>query len=125
MKSTLALSTMVAGLALLPAAGFAGGQVDQPQTSTQSTTQSTNTTTTQSPNAQTMASPDSTVATKVQDELAAEHLSGINAAADSSGVVSLSGTAATQSDVDKAISIAHNTGGVTAVNSSVSVSSSQ
>ena len=52
-------------------------------------------------------------------------LIGISVDADSSGVVSLSGSALNQGDVDKVVSIAHNTEGVTAVNNSVTVKANQ
>jgi osmotically-inducible protein OsmY len=58
--------------------------------------------------------------------MAAEHvgsLTSISVNADPSGVVSLSGSAATQDDIDKVVSIAHNTAGVTAVNNSLTVKS--
>ena len=107
MKSVLALSTLIAGAALLPAAGFAGSD-DQYQTTVQTTATST---------------ADSSIASKIKAEMAAEHVSGVSVAADNSGVVSLTGAAATQADLDKAVSIAHSTAGVTAVNNNATVKS--
>jgi osmotically-inducible protein OsmY len=46
---------------------------------------------------------------------------GINVSSDSSGVVSLTGSARSQDDIDKVVSIAHNTAGVVAVNNSIKV----
>ncbi len=105
MKSILALSTLIAGAALLPAGSFAADDQAQPV-------------------AQTMASADSSIASKINSQLASEHISGISVSADSSGVVSLTGSATSQAVVDKAASIAQNTAGVTAVNNNVTVASS-
>ena len=119
MKSVLALSTLIVGAALLPAASFAGNQQEP-----QATTQDSQTVTTET-SAAPMASTDSSIASKINSQLVSEHISGITVAADASGVVSLTGSATTQADVDKAATIAHNTAGVTAVNNSVTVKSTQ
>ena len=126
MKSMLALSTLIVGAALLPAASFAGNQ-QEPQATTQDTqtvTRDTQTVTTET-SAAPMASTDSSIASKINSQLVSEHISGITVAADASGVVSLTGSATTQADVDKAATIAHNTAGVTAINNSVTVKSTQ
>jgi hyperosmotically inducible protein len=113
MKSVLALSYLIAGAALFPAASFAQSAAD-PQTATdQSQTQDT-----------TQAAANSPIASKIKSEMAAEHVSSMNSIsvdADASGVVSLTGSAGSQADVDKVVSIAHNTAGVTAVNNNVTV----
>ena|SRR5476649_1039653 len=107
MKPVLALSCLVFSAALLPAASFAATDADQSQNSLQ-----------------TMAKPDSPIVSKIRSEMAAEHvpsMAGISVDADSTGVVSLSGSALSQDDVDKVVTIAHNTAGVTAVNNTVTV----
>jgi osmotically-inducible protein OsmY len=112
MKPVLALSYLVCGAALFPMGSFAANDVDQSQTTSQTTT----TTTTQ----------DSSIAGKIRAEMAAEHVSsmtGISVDADASGVVSLTGSALSQDDVDKVVSIAHNTAGVVSVNNNVTVKS--
>ena len=116
MKSVLALSYLAFGAALYPAASFAAGD---PPDATQATTQTTTTQTT----SETTASQ-SPIVSKIRSEMAAEHvasMTGISVDADSAGVVSLTGSALTQDDVDKVVSIAHNTAGVTAVNNNVTV----
>lgn len=65
---------------------------------------------------------DSIITTKVKMKLAEERMGSlvhIKVETDNKGAVWLSGTARTQADVDKAISIAHATEGVTAVTSDI------
>jgi len=67
---------------------------------------------------------DSAITTKIKAKLADEHLNSlrhISVDTDSAGAVILSGTARTQGDVDKAVSIARATEGVMSVTSSVQV----
>ncbi len=119
MKSVLALSYLIAGAALFPAAGFSQSAAD-PQTATDQGAQAA----TDQPQATTEASANSPIASKIKSEMAAEHVSSMNSIsvdADASGVVSLTGSAGSQADVDKVVSIAHNTAGVTAVNNNVTV----
>ena len=107
MKPVLAILCLVSSAALFPAALFAANDSDQSQDSSQA-----------------MAKADSPIVSKIRSEMAAEHVSsiaGISVDADSSGVVSLTGSALSQDDLDKVVSIAHNTEGVTAVNNNVTV----
>ena len=67
---------------------------------------------------------DSAITTKIKTKLAGENLSSmatIHVDTDKDGVVWMSGTAKTQQDVDKAVSIAKNTEGVRAVKNDVKV----
>jgi hyperosmotically inducible protein len=67
---------------------------------------------------------DSVITTKIKAKLAAEHASSLtklNVDTDASGIVWLTGTTATQADADKAVSIARETKGVTAVKSEIVV----
>ena|SRR5215831_14956995 len=69
---------------------------------------------------------DSTITTKIKSKLAAENLASmatIHVDTDKDGVVWLSGTAKTQQDIDKAVSIAKNTEGVRNVKNDVKVKS--
>jgi hyperosmotically inducible protein len=67
---------------------------------------------------------DSVITTKVKAKLADEHMSSlahIGVDTDAKGAVVLSGTARNQNDIDKAVSIARSTEGVTSVMSTVKV----
>ena len=69
---------------------------------------------------------DSAITTKIKSKLAAENLASmttIHIDTDKDGVVWLSGTAKTQQDIDKAVSIAKNTEGVRSVKNDVKVKS--
>jgi hyperosmotically inducible periplasmic protein len=112
MKPMLALSYLIVGAALYPASGFAQSAAD-PQTATDQTQDTT------------QAATNSPIVSKIKAEMAAEHVPSMNSIsvdADASGVVSLTGSAGSQADVDKVVSIAQNTAGVTAVNNNVTVS---
>jgi osmotically-inducible protein OsmY len=116
MKPVLALSYLVFGAAMYPAASFAADPPDSSQVNSQTTTTQVTTETT--------ATSTSPIASKIRSEMAAEHvasMTGISVDADGSGVVSLTGSALSQDDVDKVVSIAHNTAGVTAVKNNVTV----
>lgn len=107
MKPVLAILCLVSSAALFPVALLAANDTDQTQTTSEA-----------------MAKQDSPIVSKIRAEMAAEHVSsmtGISVDADSSGVVSLSGSALSQDDLDKVVTIAHNTAGVTAVNNKVTV----
>lgn len=124
MKPVLAILCLVSSAALFPVALLAANDPDQTADQTQTTVTQTTTQTT----SQAMSAQDSPIVSKIRSEMAAEHVSsltGISVDADSSGVVSLSGSALSQDDVDKAVSIAHNTAGVTAVNNNVTVKANQ
>lgn len=69
---------------------------------------------------------DSAITTKVKAKLAAEHLASlarIKVDTDAGGVVWLSGSAASQDEIDKAVSIAKNTEGVVSVKNNLKVAS--
>jgi len=76
-----------------------------------------------SPSASTMVK-DSVITTKIKAELAAEKMSSlvnINVETDHTGAVTLGGTAASKSAVDKAVSIAKSVKGVTSVKNQIKV----
>jgi osmotically-inducible protein OsmY len=113
MKPMFALSFLVIGAALLQVASYAAPRADDPQASPSATTQAA-------------ASDQSSTTTtaKIKAEMAAQQLpslSLINVDTDASGVVSLSGSALSQDDIDKTVSIARTTPGVTQVNNSLTV----
>lgn len=65
---------------------------------------------------------DSVITAKIKAKLAAEHFSSltkINVDTDQDGAVWLTGSAADQADIDKALSIAHSTEGVSTVKSQI------
>ena len=67
---------------------------------------------------------DSVITTKIKTKLAAENLGSakhISVDTDMNGVVWMSGTANSQDEIDKAVSIARNTEGVKSVNSELKV----
>lgn len=67
---------------------------------------------------------DSIITTKIKAKLAEEKLDSlvhIKVDTDSDGIVWLSGTAKTQEQIDKAVSIAHDTEGVTSVNNDIKI----
>jgi len=67
---------------------------------------------------------DSAITTKIKTKLAAENLASmatIHVDTDKDGVVWLSGTAKTQQDIDKAVSVAKNTEGVKSVKNEMKV----
>ena len=75
--------------------------------------------------ASSMAQPQAIVA-KIKSEMAAQNVASlpdISVDTDSSGAVVLSGTAQTQEDIDKAMSIARSTAGVTSVTNDIKVKS--
>jgi hyperosmotically inducible protein len=67
---------------------------------------------------------DSAITTKIKAKLASEHvgsLAKIHVDTDASGMVYLSGTAKSQADIDKAVSIAQSTEHVTSVRNNITV----
>lgn len=67
---------------------------------------------------------DSAITTKIKSKLAAEHVSSlakIHVDTDANGMVYLSGTAKSQADIDKAVSIAQSTEHVTSVRNDLTV----
>jgi len=105
MNSKFAASIFVAGVLMLPIAGYtADGDSDR-----------------SSPKA---FVKDSVITTKIKAELAEEKLSSlvrINVDTDNKGMVSLSGTAASQAAADKAVSIARAVKGVTSVENHIKI----
>lgn len=103
MNNKLTASVLVTGLFLLPVTGFAADA--EKSTATEYV-------------------KDSVITTKIKAELAAEKMSSlvkINVDTDKQGMVVLSGRAATQSAVDKAVSIAKGVKGVTSVKNEIKV----
>lgn len=71
---------------------------------------------------------DSVITTKIKADLAGEKFSSlmhINVDTDKQGVVTLSGSAATLADIDKAISISHAVKGVTSVENHIKIVADQ
>jgi len=71
---------------------------------------------------------DSIITTKIKAKLAKEEMGSlvhIKVDTDSSGIVWLSGTAKTQEHIDKAVSIAKDTEGVTSVNNDIKIKKGQ
>ncbi|MFZ3088474.1 MAG: BON domain-containing protein [Methylotenera sp.] len=71
---------------------------------------------------------DSIITTKIKAKLAEEKIGSlvhIKVDTDSNGIVWLSGTAKTQEQIDKAVSIAHDTEGVTSVNNDIKIKKEQ
>jgi hyperosmotically inducible protein len=108
MKTTLAIATLVLGASLAPA--FAAdtpateGTVDRSHPGTYV--------------------KDSAITAKVKAKLAAEHLSSlghVHVDTDANGKVYLSGTAKSQADIDKAVSIAQSTDHVVGVQNDLTV----
>lgn len=102
MNKKLATSFLVAGLLLLPVVGH----------------------TADTGKAATEYVKDSVITTKVKAELAAEKMSSlvkINVDTDKNGVVRLSGSAASQMAVDRAVAITKGVAGVTAVKNDIKV----
>lgn len=103
MNHKVTISCLVAGLLLVPVAGY-----------TADTAKST----------PTEYVKDSVITTKIKAELAAEKMSSlvkINVDTDKAGAVTLSGTAASHAAVDKAVSIAKGVKGVTSVHNEIKV----
>lgn len=109
MNTKLAASCLVVGALMLPIAGCvtdrsADGDTDR-----------------SSPKA---FVKDSVITTKIKTELAGEKLSSlvrIHVDTDANGMVVLSGTAASQTAVDRAVSIARSVKGVTAVRNNIQI----
>ena len=102
MNTKLAASCLVAGALMLPIAVYTADS-DSPKAFVK----------------------DSVITTKVKAELAEEKMSSlmrINVDTDNNGVVTLSGTAASQSAADKAASIAGAVKGVTSVENHIEIS---
>ena len=107
MKKTLAITCLVVGASFaVPVVSYASEDADMDRGNTSTYVK------------------DSAITTKIKAKLAAEHLASmtqIQVDTDANGVVWLSGTAKTQSDVDKAVSIAKGTEGVITVKNNLKV----
>ncbi len=108
MKTKLVTTYLIASLALAPLAAIASEDADvdraQPGTFVK----------------------DSAITTKIKAKLAAEHLTSlgrIQVDTDANGIVWLSGTAVSQTEIDKAVMIARNTEGVVTVKNDLKVKS--
>jgi hyperosmotically inducible periplasmic protein len=130
MKPVLALSYLGLSAALIPAAGFAQSApahqatADSAQAAANSAQAAANSAQATANSAQATVPQNTEIASKIEAEMASQNVAsvtGINVSADSSGVVSLTGSARSQDDIDKVVSIAQNTAGVSAVNNSVRV----
>lgn len=103
MNHKLTVSCLVAGLLLVPVAGHTADAAKSTPTE---------------------FVKDSVITTKIKAELAAEKMSSlvkINVDTDKAGAVTLSGSAASQAAVDKAVAIAKGVKGVTSVNNQIKV----
>src|SRR5579862_976229 len=130
MKPVLAFSYLVLSAALIPAAGFAQNApaqqatADSAQAAANSAQAAANSAQATANSAQATVPQNTEIASKIEAEMASQNvasITGINVSADSTGVVSLTGSARSQDDIDKVVSIAQNTAGVSAVNNSVRV----
>jgi hyperosmotically inducible protein len=104
MRLKLAVTCFVVGAALAPVAFAADSDTDRNKPAT--------------------FVKDSTITTKIKTKLAAENpasMANIHVDTDKDGIVWMSGTAKTQQDVDKAVSIARNTEGVKSVKNELRV----
>jgi hyperosmotically inducible protein len=139
MKSTLATPVLAAALLVgmsacastrqqsMAGSPTASGQTTAPATS-DAATAATGAATSPDSNSATSAGQGSSVsiATKIRSEMAAQDVSSlpdIKVDSDSTGAVVLSGTAQSQEDIDKAMSIARSTAGVTSVRNDIKVKS--
>lgn len=105
MNTKLAASCLVAGALMLPIAGYTADS-DSDRSSPKAFVK------------------DSVITTKIKAELAEEKLSSlvrISVDTDNNGMVTLSGTAASQSAADKAVSIARAVKGVTSVRNNIQI----
>jgi hyperosmotically inducible protein len=110
MKTTLAIATLALGISLTPALSLA---TEAP--ATQGTMDRSHPGT---------FVKDSAITAKIKTKLAAEHLSSlekIHVDTDADGKVYLSGTAPSQADIDKAVSIAQSTEHVVGVQNDLTV----
>lgn len=106
MKSKLAFTGLLIGALLVPAMGQAADDQDKDRSNPKAFVK------------------DSAITTKIKAKLAAEHLTSlatIHVDTDANGVVWLSGTAKSQDQIDKAVSIARATENVREVKNSLKV----
>jgi len=106
MKIKLMATSLLAGALLLPMAAHAATDADADRSAPKAFVK------------------DSVITTKIKARLAKEKLSSaarISVDTDKKGVVSLSGTARSQAEADKAVAIAHRVKGVTSVENNLKV----
>ena len=105
-KINLAVTCLIAGALLAPIVSYSADETDSDRSHPKAFVK------------------DSAITTKIKSKLAAEHLTSlgrIHVDTDADGVVWLSGTARSQHEIDKAISIARNTEHVAAVKSELTI----
>jgi hyperosmotically inducible protein len=106
MKSRLAIAGIVLGALIVPAAGYAAGDQDTDRDHPKAYVK------------------DSAITTKIKAKLAAEHptsMAKIHVDTDANGTVWLTGTARSQDQIDKAVSIARGTEHVRAVENRLTI----
>lgn len=106
MKNKFAITCLIVGAALAPIVSHAGEDADVDRSHPKAFVK------------------DSAITTKIKAKMAAQHLTSlarIHVDTDASGVVWLSGTARSQEEIDKAVSIARDTEHVVAVNSELTI----
>ena len=102
MKTKLAIACLIVGASLSPVVRFSADEADMDRSHPKAFVK------------------DSAITTKIKSKLAAQHLSSlgrIHVDTDANGVVWLSGTARSQDEIDKVVSIARDTEHVVAVKS--------
>jgi hyperosmotically inducible protein len=120
MKSTYAIAVIAAAAVAAPMGALANDTAKHTQATT--TTQSTQPMTTTEKAKEAVS--DSVITTKVKAELAKEKnvsATHIKVDTDNSGVVTLSGTAKSQQEADRAAQIARDVKGVTSVNNNIQI----
>lgn len=106
MKTNVALASLIAGVLLVPALGYAAEDQDKDRAQPKAYVK------------------DSAITAKVKAKLAAEHvgsLAQIHVDTDANGIVLLTGTARSQEQIDKAVAIARETEHVRGVKSQLTV----
>ena len=106
MKTKLAITCLVVGSIITPIYSYASGDADVDR------------------NHPGTFVADSAITTKIKAKLAAQHLSSvakIQVDTDANGIVWLSGTAASQAEIDQAVAIAKNTEGVKTVKNNLKI----
>ena len=114
MKTTLTFATLIASAALIPTFGYA----QAPATTDQSAAPMSST------DSEHHIVRDSAITTKIKAKLAEEHITSlarIHVDTDANGKVYLSGSARSQADIDKAVSVAQSTEHVTGVENSLTI----
>jgi hyperosmotically inducible protein len=128
MNRKLVTTALFIGATTLPVLGFSAdtattSKSTHPSTATNSTTTTTDSTSTAGHSAK-EAIKDSVITTKIKAEMVKDPVVSamhIKVDTDNQGVVSLSGTAKSKAEADKAVAIAHNTKGVTSVKNNITV----